>query len=394
MITTNDAGELWQVSNEGFPSFFSFDMRDEDLGFASSGTGFFKTGDGGTSWDFMPASDSLMLYDMQLGSTDNAIFYGWQNFYYRVSNNATKIEFLTLPVNFVSLSSALLKGDSLFVSGMISNPSKNVFLMSGDLGKTWTQTDIPNLSGMVAQLKRFENTFYFGFSEGIRRCNSKGEDWSEVADFDQTYMQGMIVVDEETIIASFVSGEVKRSVDGGVSWQAVGPFTSATTVKDFIQGEGLIFAYGSESIDGGWYGKIWRSSDNGATWQQEELPLCDNSISDMDIAGNFAYATGGYGMLFKVDLTKQVTAVETSEGIITADVYPVPASYELLIHIEGNSINRCSLTDVTSRSRILPPERVSDNTWKLNVTTVPPGIYVINGQSLAGSFCKRVVISR
>jgi photosystem II stability/assembly factor-like uncharacterized protein len=393
ILTTENGGENWEVSNRGYPSFYSFDMIDDHLGFASSGVGLFKTEDSGMSWEFMPESDSLTILDMTFESPDNGLFFGWRNFYHNVSDGGTMIEAITLPVNFVSLSSALQKGDSLFVSGAAIAPSRNVFMRSGDRGANWIVKDIPEVSGFVTHMKRMEKYIYYGASEGLMRSTTKGEEWTTLSEFTQDYLHAFLVIDEQTILGYFGSGQVKRTVNGGQTWQSVGNFSN-TMLKDFIRIGNVIFAYGSEIRDGASFGMIWRSSDRGISWQKEIFPLCDNLINDMEVVGETAYATGGYGMIFKFDLSEVITGVEGDGGKVSVKAYPVPANNELFIESDFDLATACTLIDVTGKAKRIFPDLVADHRWRVDMTTVSQGVYVLYGVTSGGPFRKRVVVTR
>jgi photosystem II stability/assembly factor-like uncharacterized protein len=392
ILTTNDAGQSWQVSNAGYPAFYSIDMVDGNIGFASGGIGFFKTTDGGLSWEFLPDSDSLTILDMSFESPGQGIFFGWKNFYYHVSQQGALIQPITLPVNFTSLSNALLQGDSLFVCGWTSSPTRNVFMRSGDRGEHWSMVDVPGLSAIVSQFQRVGNDFYFSTTAGIRRSDSKGGGWRVISDFTQEYLEPMIVIDDQIIVGYFSSGSVKRSIDGGQHWQSVGDFSSTTTVKDFIRAGNIIFAYGWEIHDDTSLGAIWRSVDKGATWEKEELPLCDNVINDMNVVGDRVYATGGYGLIFKLDLEGEITGVEGKSSDVLATIYPVPAIRELFVVLEDNILADCALLSVTGKSVIVSVVRTEDSCWRVDLSAVPPGAYVLSGRTSGGPFRRRVVI--
>ncbi len=139
------------------------------------------------------------------------VFFGWRNFYYTLAQNGTTISRLSLPVTFISISCFKQKGDSLFLSGMTLPQRKNFFISSGNNGIDWSVTEIPNASGLIVQMERQGNHFYY--SDGILHLPffyPRHElDYARHV-HRPNISNGITVLDDGTLLASFQSGKVKR----------------------------------------------------------------------------------------------------------------------------------------------------------------------------------------
>lgn len=388
ILVTTDGGVTWELSNAGYPAFLSFDFIGDNTGYASSGKGFFKTIDRGLHWNYQPHSDSLTIYDMKFEDEARGTFYGWRNFYYSVKNHGTSVARLHLPVNFISLSSFQQNADSLFASGTALAPRRSVLLRSGNGGIDWSTTDIPNVSGLIIQMERNGNHFYYSDGASIFRSSTSGTGWTTLGAFTGDYINGIIVLDDESILASFQSGKVKR-LDGD-HWNDVADFSPGQAVDFVAKGE-YIFAYGNVIDKAVPMGAIWRSTDLGSQWQQEHLPITDFGIQDMDIEGDTAWATGGYGQIFALELGGRITGNEEESYNGALSVYPVPTKEILFIETENENLLHVELLTTTGVS-ISPGHRlINPFKWEVNVSDLTRGIYMVKVQTTRGWRRMRVV---
>jgi photosystem II stability/assembly factor-like uncharacterized protein len=390
ILTTSDGGASWKIRNAGYPEFRTFDFLDANVGYASSGKGFFKTEDGGRHWQFQSRSDSLTIYDMTFEDAAHGVFFGWRNFYYQLKQNGTSIETLELPVIFVSISCFKQKGDSLFASGMTLSPRKNFFICSGNNGVDWTVTEIPSASGLIVQMERHQNHFYFSDGSSIYRSSTQGKNWITLTTFSGEYLNGIHVLDDGTMFASFQSGTVKRCEPNSTSWDDVDGFTDAEVV-DFVSKNNWVFAYGRVHQQGIPFGAIWHSVDRGLHWQQDDLPVIDKGIQDMDVTGDKALATGGYGQVFTFDMEHQVTSVEGFTQKPKLHTYPSPVKESAYIELTDQKISQVKLVTVNGKVLSTPMEELSDGRWLLDFSKVSPGVYIIAVQTARGKFFTRII---
>ena len=170
----------------------------------------------------------------------------------------------------------------------IVNPTEIVLLdeigqvyMSTDAGVSWTATNSipPGLS--PAEDVHF-NTLQEGWVIGqggtsLYHTNDGGNTWIPVPDFGGGYVS--VDAEGNSIWANNVTGTFYRSTDNGISWiQGDLPgFPNQIMDMDFFD-ENIGYAVG-------WNGEAFRSGDGGATWQILPTPNTYDQLTDIYIVG-------------------------------------------------------------------------------------------------------------
>ncbi|MBL0743470.1 YCF48-related protein [Chryseolinea lacunae] len=392
ILRTNDKGKTWRSANEGYPFFHSLSFPSKNVGYASSGKGFFKTTDGGATWTFQHQSESLTVLNMQFVSETDGMLYGFKNFYYRVSQGGADIDLLTLPVNFLSLSELVQSGDSVFIAGTALAPFRQVLLRSGDRGETWETTTLSDERNLIFQVQRIHNRFYYTSSVTITRSGSRGQSPETVFTTNNGYLNAVHFLDEQTALAFFTSGEMKRSSDGGVHWQTVGSFDVSMLIKDFIKvNDRVVYAYGSKNNGNYVQGAVWISTDAGLHWREEQLPPVDFGISDMAVAGDFVFATGGYGIILRTTVPEEVTHVAEIPDS-DARLYPNPTHDFLTLSITpDHQLESVAVVALNGSRLMAAAEETEKNGYRIAVNHLSDGLYVLEVKTSGGYWRKRFV---
>lgn len=158
-------------------------------------------------------------------------------------------------------------GSTLFVASAWDNVYR-----SADNGTTWqiVNQGLPRLSGSTTQvsisprdISVLGSTVFLADGYGLYRSLDNGTSWAEVgppsesAPNSQDYYS--VLVDASGILAFTSYGTVWRSTDNGTTWQIT--FKLPTTAEGrFVQGNGVVFL---ATRSGG----IYYSHDNGVTWR-------------------------------------------------------------------------------------------------------------------------------
>jgi photosystem II stability/assembly factor-like uncharacterized protein len=397
LVYTADQGRTWQSSNQAFPDFFSLGFISPTTGFASSGLGFYKTEDSGASWQFQPQSDSMYIFRMAMVNANQGFFYGFRNFHYHVSQGGRKVEAVQLPVTFTYDSRTLIRDDTVYTAGYSRAPKGNVLLKSGDWGKTWQTQPIVSEDNPIVDFELVDrNHLYLATSISVRKSDDGGKTWDKVLEHTNDYVTSIVFLNADTGFAALLSGKVVRTTNQGHSWEQVSPFSTETSVTEFLAvSPQQVFAYGSKKVNGNTLGAIWKSADGGQNWQEETLPIdIDSPIRAMTRAGQSVYATGGYGQILRLTLSPEVvTGQEPSESDQSLVLFPVPAEDYLRFTLPGLApVQTVDLIHPNGKSYLNLSCVKENDAYLVTLPATAAGLYVLRVQSAKGVFHKRLII--
>ncbi len=305
MFYSNDAGQSWtQVFSApsgmqpGFlisavPSF-----ADAQTGYYGYGPGFvIKTTDGGASWSQISSGSGQSLNDIDRFANGNLIAVG-DNGTILTSIGGTSQWILQPVISQFNIKAVQVIGPSEVV---LVDEVGQVY-MSTDGGANWTaaSTVPPSLSPAEdIHFNTLLDGWVIGQGSSLYHTIDGGNTWIPVPDFGGAY----VAVDVEglNIWAANVTGLFYRSTDNGSTW-------IEGNLPNFpFQIQDMDFYDANIGYAVGWGGQAFRSEDGGVIWQVLPTPITDDQLTDLYIIGpnelwvstnsNKAYysANGGQG---------------------------------------------------------------------------------------------------
>ena len=303
-------------------------------------------------------------------------------------------EYRGLGTEFIS--SIYVKNDTIYAGTMSYTP---ILYRSIDLGLSWDTIASVNLNVYIdiPSIISHKETLFFGTHRyGLFRSTDNGISWEQkdngLADlFDA---QALVIGDNDHLIAAGSAPRgstcncIFESNDNGENWSSI---SSGIPVNTSIYGvkintAGHIFAYGSSFGQ-----KIWRSTDNAATWVQLPDPYTSPNASawyslDIDSLGNLFLGSGStiylssdngnnWSPLFtfpenvsKIKLNKKTGLMYT----VTRD----SANHYSIYHSEDNGNNWTNISNGFPDTSFVTAIEfdVSDNVYM----GTPNGIYKLN----------------
>lgn len=162
---------------------------------------------------------------------------------------------------------------------------------TNDNGKTWIQENLDSLDArsvyLIYNAVIANGVFYLATDGGVaRRRFTDDAPWNLPADptkvgFTEPTVQAL-VTNGSTIYAGTLGG-VFRSSNQGLTWQPVNTGLTATRVNSLTTARGVVFA----ATDGS---GVFRSADNGASWQSANNGLRGVYVNDFAELGDALYA--------------------------------------------------------------------------------------------------------
>ncbi|MBE0645946.1 MAG: hypothetical protein IH600_17830 [Bacteroidetes bacterium] len=141
------------------------------------------------------------------------------------------------------------------------------YAISSDGGATWEYPDIsPGMSPMGLQITSdgtwYENIGYFRISRDGAKT------WEAVWGGLSEYSVSAFLALDDVVVVLGMDGTIRRSVDRGISWEAVHKTNRFAT--NLIEVHGALYAIHSD--------ELIRSTDRGITWSSALLPAVQNAV--------------------------------------------------------------------------------------------------------------------
>ncbi|MFM9951357.1 MAG: hypothetical protein ACKV1O_25710 [Saprospiraceae bacterium] len=141
---------------------------------------------------------------------------------------------------------------------------------SNNGGQSWEQ--MPPIPPGFSFVVGADQNLYVGDSDKIHRSSDNGLTWALLSDNIANYSV-FALPDGELLVGTF-NNQIKRSVDNGLTWQVVASNLQIGREFAYNPYTGDVYAW-DDNTSTGETGKVWRSSDQGQTWQTilEDLAL-------------------------------------------------------------------------------------------------------------------------
>jgi photosystem II stability/assembly factor-like uncharacterized protein/PKD repeat protein len=271
MFRSADAGLNWNqtfVSRGQMPGYLSSAspyFADAQTGYFGYGAGFIiKTTDGGASWTQISSGTGENINDVDRFPNGNLIAVGDNGTLLTSDGFSQWIIHEKLSQNDLNAIQVLDANEVLVV-----DKTGQVY-RSTDGGESWTATAGKPVSMTSAEDIQFTNS-----------------------------------LDGWVIGQSFTTGALYHTTDGGTTWVPVTEFLGSYKSVD-VEGANIWAANVGEIF--------YRSTDNGATWVQGQLPYSPVQISDMEFFNeSIGYAVGWWGQAYR-----------SSDGGETWTILPTP----------------------------------------------------------------------
>ena len=275
ILKTTDGGETWGRTVMGSSPWYAVSFCGHLHGFIVGNTTALRTTDGGSTWTSHLTNSPAPLLDICCVDSKAVIAVGLNGTILRSSDAgatwALRPSGTTQPLAGVSV---VHSGYGLAVGGAGPFGGGSAFVRTTNAGKDWTT--IPQPPGVLHEMCDVAiadsnsaiaagSFYYVAASSDLLRSIDSGSQWSYVSSYFNTRrFRHVCLVDEAigyAVAGEYIGGvgsEVRRTSDGGATWQSAGVFPTYD----------LNALWFSDSLNGfvvGRYGVILRTRSGGIT---------------------------------------------------------------------------------------------------------------------------------
>ncbi|MCH3882506.1 T9SS type A sorting domain-containing protein [Tenacibaculum aquimarinum] len=298
IIKTIDGGNTWTPHSENYNDFRQLQFINSNIGYAQSGSYFYKTTDSGDNWNLVGAlslGTSVLAGDFtfvneSIGYATTASTYGghvfkttdggvtWialNNGYDIIDEGITSIFFLDENIGFIS--------------GGFN--SKKV-MKTVDGGANWTQVSnqkfghIQFVNDLVGYGNRIGN--YYG---AMYKTIDGGDTWNINFELEGEDINTFHFVDENNGYFVGDQGLIYKTNDGGTNWEELEiPYEWYTQVNFYSKNVGYI---ADED------GKLYKTENGGISWEYLTQQYTINSI---ELINDKIYTAGTNGKIYRSDV--------------------------------------------------------------------------------------------
>jgi hypothetical protein len=283
-------GISWEPSGLEGITVSAFEKVDNYLfvGVNSVSHHVYRSSDKGFTWS--PADNGLPAYAvMDFASIGPELFVGMNNGagnpVYRSSDYGQTWVPAYNGVSFTQINELESCGSYLFAG----SPFAGLF-RSSDLGATW-QNIVPNQ--FIQDIEVLGNIVFYCTYGGVYRSADFGNTWTHPENHQDI---AMAVNGTDVYTGNFGSGPAMfRSSDGGLTWAACNPVPADDRAY-------TLYGTGTAVLGSTLTGLIYRTDDNGNSWQNSSTGIQEVSLKGTFASGNNVFAsagTGVYGMVYK-----------------------------------------------------------------------------------------------
>ncbi len=296
--TSMDAGLNWVETNEGLLSgdVISLVSYDSKLYAGTNGFGVFQSTDNGATWSKFSNGLSNVFIN-GLGIYKDYLLAGTNGGTFRtsiLSNSWTKVSPVTGSRSFVSINNEIIAGSDYGV------------LCSKDAGQTWKIID--STSYQIWNVLAFDSIIIAGCNNrGIRISTNNGLNWNFSKGLQATV--NALTFAGNNILAGTSGVGVFLSSDSGKTWSPTK--LDSMQIQTFKVFDKFVFA--------GTFNGIYRSSDDGITWDKVNGGLEGYFVNDLTIAGDYIYAGVNDGAVWKRPLSEITSVSENNKSNLPDD---------------------------------------------------------------------------
>lgn len=326
---TKDDGRTWQQTNAGLTSTFVTSFCPDRMGNVFAGTwesGLAKTTDRGASWALADMPE-VRVNHLAI-STTGSVFAGTSSGIYRSLDGETWQRSLQTASQVTAV--------AIDSSGSVLALANSLY-RSIDNGESWS-VEFPSATGFAMTVNR-QGQIFIGGVKGVFRSLNGSASWTLVYPYVEN-VGAITIAPNGTIFAAGADGILFRSSDNGDTWQEYPSLPFGVISSIYVTSVGELYL-GSES-------GVHHSTDDGTSWidLNQGLSNVDVRVLMANPDGYLFVGTAGNGA--SRSAKKIVTSVDRTSDAIPIDLslrqnFPNPFNPTTYIRFDLPTAGRVSL---------------------------------------------------
>ncbi|MDA3838700.1 MAG: hypothetical protein PF574_06930, partial [Candidatus Delongbacteria bacterium] len=264
--------------------------------FASNGTDMFVTLGGGgihgsfdNGYNWVGKNNGLMSSDVKvIVYKDSILFAGTDEGVYRSYDNGETWEGVFNGLRDFYVKSMTVMGNAIFAGTY----TRGIF-RSTDNGDSWQNVYTPGAKYIYFMENNGSRIFAATYGDGMLVSDDNGDTWQVKNNglsnlgILTVYVEGDLV-----IVSTYPPGDHFRSFDAGETWSDLSlPYGHS---KEMVELNGYIYS-------AFWGNGVYRSNDDGSTWEARNTGLAGTSIWAMEKNGNSLFVGFDDGSIYRSD---------------------------------------------------------------------------------------------
>ncbi len=330
LFKSTDGGNSWRPADSGLEGqeirSLTIDLRGPQTLYAGTFEGVFKSTDGGTVWRRTGLEGVTRIEAVKVHPTRrNVVFAGGEGGLFRSQNGGQTWSPVSAGLPETGLVTAiefLPSSPETLLTGVVAAPRRGGVFRSADGGTSWRLSS-QGLSALsvssIAVDPANSNTLWLVANAVVFKSNDRGLTWLRIRLDPSNSLASLVAVDPldpSTAYVSLNTRDLRRTRDGGRTWEAIGnPGVSTLELLIDPVHPATLYAAG--------YGGIAKSTDRGETWTRLPGDASGSPYFDLAIpvqSPSTLYAAGAH-LLRSTDAGATWTRIE--QGLSGAAGTPI-----------------------------------------------------------------------
>jgi photosystem II stability/assembly factor-like uncharacterized protein len=367
---TENNGSTWEnVTNEITSTIcLSFTVLGDKLLTGSSSSGIFSSSDEGGTWSHLGVNN---INVSTMYSVGNTALVGGEFGIKRSTDNGESWLYASSGLYNISTRGFTHIDENIFTANV-----DGVYI-SVDDGQNWSPQNNGLTSLNTLSLLAMNDTLYAGTVNGVFVSTNYGGSWESVSNGLPPNAAVTCIKSIGSTLFIIVSGNLDAGIyasqDHGANWYNVHTnqlFSTLEVVQNMLFA-GTRFEWDISQVG------VKVSHDLGATWLDANEGLSNNMVYDLEVSGDYIYASTLGSGVYKRPLTDFMPENISKETRANISIFPNPANDRITINVPSHLIGNDAVITNELGQQIKVISKITANNIQVDCSAFATGFYVV-----------------